>query len=160
MKKSKTNGIETLIEEAKLVLTLSFGVEYILHDIHENGEIRGFIARDFSFHYWNEEEQPGLFYISFMVGTKCKKASDVTRLICTVINYEYIYALDDFYWDYDQNKMLFGEDAIRKKYEDLLDADGKAKCPICDMIHKKKRFTEKGVCEVCDRVVIDNLVWH
>lgn len=153
----EVDPIEQLVIEAEIVMKVAFDEKYVSNYIKsEDGKITGFLAQDFTLHYWGD---PGVFYISFIVGTKCKRAADITLLLSTIINFEYLYVMEDFYWDYETSKMLFGDDAIHKKYQDYLKQRNKVECPMCAVVHPKRNISENGFCVVCDTLT-DKLTWH
>lgn len=149
--------VEDLLLEIETHILLYFSDGYIIkHALNNNDSLCGLVARDFTISF---SEDNNIFYISFPVGTVCRIASDITRVIGTIINYEYTFTLDDYCWDDVNNVMVFGDEAIHTKYKQHLRKNGKVTCPICDRVLDKQYLEKSGFCPICEKQK-DSLIWN
>ena len=135
----------------KEVLSSSYKIEIISDD---NNDVYSLITKDFSIFYNREEDY---YFITFRVGLVGRRVGELMKLISLIFSFEEYTVIDDCYFDHSENKLIFGDEALEKKQEEINKHRGKQKCPICDGVYDKKYF-KHGFCLNCDEIK-DSLIW-
>lgn len=99
------------------------------------------------------------YHISFPLGMDCRMVSEVTIMILGFIKSSDLIVMEDHFWDYDKNSLVYGEDAIAAKHKMLLDREGVKECIICDTLAPIECIDSSGFCDICAKTK-DQISWH
>jgi len=155
MESEQLDFIKDVLEEVKQIVRNQTSKNYFMKNIEDESTV-GFISSDFSFYYLEKTRH---FYITFMVGTTCKFAAEITKSITKIIEEDLFSVVDDYFWDKETKEVAYGDDAVHMKYKNMLKKQGLVKCEICSRIVPTNFIQDSGFCKHCEKTK-NNITWN
>lgn len=139
---------ENIVESLKKVK--SKNMEYKI-----DSNSRSLITSEFILTFNNEEY---IFILTFFVGQVASNVAIVMLIILKYLETNEITILEDSFYDKDENKILFGPDAIHKKNNEILKITGNNKCFVCDKITPTILINKDNICKSCE-TIYSKILW-
>lgn len=99
------------------------------------------------------------FFVTFRVGLSGQRVCELFKRIYSILDPCEIKIIEDSYYDLEEGKLKFGDDAIEVRQKNLLKMSGKQQCVICEHIYKTSLLNDNGLCNICDKLQ-DNIIWN
>ena len=94
-----------------------------------------------------DREEPPRFLVSFSTSAGTIIAAETIKTIAFVLK-PIEYNIGEQYL-IDSENVLFGEEAIEKHEEIVMENHGKVKCPACEQYHFINNLDDSGLCPEC-----------
>ena len=91
-----------------------------------------------------------IFILSFVIGQPAVQVANIMAIILKYIESEELQIMKDCYFKEDENKLVFGQEALLTRQIVLLKKTGREICPMCDNIVPLAEITKETIiCKKC-----------
>ena len=141
---NQNSYIIEILETIGGTILLKNGFEY---PAYIDSEKLSLVTKDFSLKF---DEESYKFIISFILGITGYETAEYMKIILSYIEIEELQIYEDCYYDTDNEILLYGKDAVDKRYEKTLQKFNSKKCIICDGIYPEEYINNNSICAECE----------
>lgn len=154
-KLNKIQDMYTKLIQIEGSIKSSFGDSFFTHII--NNEFNLLLqTEDFIITYCHDSDK---FKLSFTADRSPKIVAFNMMIILEYINALDLDVRDENYYDKEQNKFVYGQEAYDVMDRTLLNSQGVKRCNICNITFLKECITADGYCLDCNELK-HNITWN